>query len=328
MNKRIMVATDGEPGAMGAMRIARLLYERDGCHVAAVAVHEPTELYAFGAMGTATGFAPDYIEELASALEQRVTAQLAEVGFEVGRDCSVEVLTGSTAPSIARAAEEAGAELVLVGLRTYTLGERALGRETALRIIRLANVPVLGIPDRMTSLPTRIIVALDDGEFSIRAVHAVPSIMGAGATLHLAHALWGTEGEEPAAIEWMKTYRIGVEKRLSDLGEELAGRYAAKAEVHVLHGEPAAALLALADRTDAELIAAGSHGLGFLGRIFMGSVSSKLIRGAHCGVLVAPPAEPVAEPLATMSDREIVEALGRSAAAPVGEQVPATPPRG
>jgi hypothetical protein len=37
------------------------------------------------------------------------------------------------------------------------------------------------------------------------------------------------------------------------------------------------------------VIAAGSHGAGFLSRLVMGSVSTRLVRGATRMVLIAPP---------------------------------------
>jgi nucleotide-binding universal stress UspA family protein len=57
----------------------------------------------------------------------------------------------------------------------------------------------------------------------------------------------------------------------------------------MLDGDPALQLLRLAERIGAELIAAGSHGAGFFGRILMGSVSTRLVRRATCAVLVNPP---------------------------------------
>ena len=38
-----------------------------------------------------------------------------------------------------------------------------------------------------------------------------------------------------------------------------------------------------------DLIVAGSHGHNFLSRLLLGSVSTRLVRSAHCSVLVAPP---------------------------------------
>jgi nucleotide-binding universal stress UspA family protein len=69
-------------------------------------------------------------------------------------------------------------------------------------------------------------------------------------------------------------------------------------EFVLLHGDPAAELLAFAEQLQVDMIAAGTHGRSALGRLMLGSVSTKLIRTASCAVLVAPPCADVVEPAA------------------------------
>jgi hypothetical protein len=61
--------------------------------------------------------------------------------------------------------------------------------------------------------------------------------------------------------------------------------------VSILEGEPAREILAFAERRGLGLVAAGSHGLSFVGRLLMGSVSTRLIRGSRVPVLIVPPSE-------------------------------------
>src|SRR6185503_356574 len=63
----------------------------------------------------------------------------------------------------------------------------------------------------------------------------------------------------------------------------------ASVERRVLRGDPAKELLRQMAESDPDLIVAGSHGLNFLSRLLLGSVSTRLIRNANCSVLVAPP---------------------------------------
>jgi nucleotide-binding universal stress UspA family protein len=56
--------------------------------------------------------------------------------------------------------------------------------------------------------------------------------------------------------------------------------------VHVRLGPPAAEILQLAQEIGAHLILVGSHGRTGLKRVFMGSVSEKVVREAKCPVLV------------------------------------------
>lgn len=53
------------------------------------------------------------------------------------------------------------------------------------------------------------------------------------------------------------------------------------------YGSPGWEILARADETKADLIVAGSHGRSALGRLFLGSISQKVLTEAHCSVRVA-----------------------------------------
>lgn len=59
--------------------------------------------------------------------------------------------------------------------------------------------------------------------------------------------------------------------------------------VYVAAGEPASLLADLAEAVDAVLVVVGTHGRRGLRRFFLGSVASKVVRDAPCGVLVVRP---------------------------------------
>ncbi len=58
------------------------------------------------------------------------------------------------------------------------------------------------------------------------------------------------------------------------------------ARVHVLRGEPGAAICQLARDLSARAIVVGSRGRGRLKRAFLGSVSDHVVRNAPCSVIV------------------------------------------
>lgn len=60
-------------------------------------------------------------------------------------------------------------------------------------------------------------------------------------------------------------------------------------ETRIVDGNPKQALVREAERWKADLIVAGSHGRGFWGRMFLGSVSAALTRHAGCSVLIVRP---------------------------------------
>jgi nucleotide-binding universal stress UspA family protein len=59
-----------------------------------------------------------------------------------------------------------------------------------------------------------------------------------------------------------------------------------RAEFDVEVGDPADAIVALADRLEADLIVVGTHERSFLDRLLHGSVSGSVTRHAHCDVLI------------------------------------------
>lgn len=63
---------------------------------------------------------------------------------------------------------------------------------------------------------------------------------------------------------------------------------AATVDTVVLAGDPADQVLGFAERMDAALIATGSTGYGFFERLIVGSVATKVLRGATVSVLVVP----------------------------------------
>jgi nucleotide-binding universal stress UspA family protein len=82
--------------------------------------------------------------------------------------------------------------------------------------------------------------------------------------------------------------RAGIAPKLVAVARELEPPPGVRVEYVLLHGEPAHELLAFAEERRIDMIAAGAHGRSALGRLMLGSVSTTLVRKAHCWVLVAP----------------------------------------
>lgn len=288
MTGRILLATDGAPQSLGAVRVAAALAERDGCEVEVLTVLEPSSAYAAGyAFAVPVAVAgPDGIQ--ADELRGAVEAQLRAVGGAAA-GWPVRVELGAPARTVAACAEERGAAAIVLGLGRHAAVDRWLGRETALDVVRLAHVPVLAVPPEAGGLPRSALAATDFSPFSLDAAGRAAELLAPDGELHLAHVGMEAPREPAGGAEWLRTYEAGARERLEQTARGLADARHVRVRPHLLRGEPAAALLSFAERTGAEMLATGSHGYGFFTRLLMGSVSTRLLRGARCTVLVAPP---------------------------------------
>src|SRR5207237_10617373 len=87
-----------------------------------------------------------------------------------------------------------------------------------------------------------------------------------------------------------------AERELPKLAE--AEEYAGiEIEEVIVHGDPAAEIVRVADERQVDLIVISSHGRTGLGRIIFGSTAEAVVRHAHCPVLVVkPPPQDESEP--------------------------------
>ena len=269
---RVLLATHGGPSADGAVRVASLLAERLRLPRDIIAVISAPPVVD-GGYGLA--FVPSWPQrrDLAADLESAVRAQLARCG--VAPDGAPAIEFGPIASTIADRAEAAETAALVVGLGAHQLADRALGDETALRLAHIAAVPVLAVPADARALPRRAIAATDFSPSSAEAARTAARWIATGGTLYLAHAM-PASGEADAG------------DRLADFARTLSLPEGVRAEPMLLQGAPARALLELAERTECELIALGSHGYGAVRRLLLGSVASKLLRHSPRPVLVVP----------------------------------------
>jgi nucleotide-binding universal stress UspA family protein len=309
MRERLLVATDGKQGALGALRMALQIAERAEVRVEVLTVYETGDVYTAGWPDPVSSLPPRFAPPSVKGVRARVRAQLAEAGSGAA-EWPLTVAMGRVAPTIARVAVERRASLILLGLHQPGAVERWFSREMLLRLIHLAHVPVVAVPQEAGALPRKVVLAVDFSQFAQRAASAVMQLVGAGAQLHLAHVVripaW-TEGSSgwigsTEVGETGKTYTTADERRLGALATELECPAEVDVIPHLLSGEPGPEILQLAAEVNADLIASGSHGAGFLGRIVMGSVSSRLVHGARCSLLIAPPEKVPAE-LLDLSER-------------------------
>lgn len=227
----------------------------------------------------------DYVESRRSELLAAAAAQLRQNVSDADA-WRVEVASGSPAPTIADVAEEIGASLIVMGLGKHDLFDRVFGSETALRVMRHARTPVLAVPQNWIGIPRRVLVAVDFGPASLRAARAAMHIVAPGSTIFFAHV--ATNVADPAfGNEFAAVYEASLKDEFDRFIAAVGVPDDVTIEYATLYGDAARTLLAWAKTNNTDMIVAGTHGRNVIARLFVGSVASKLVRGAQCAVLVA-----------------------------------------
>jgi nucleotide-binding universal stress UspA family protein len=286
---RLLVATDQTPQVAGALRLAKRLAETRDAEVQVVSVVEPIPIFGASAAELVSYTRAELEQSGRPGMYRRIGATLADLGGAAG-SWPVRVEVGTPAPTIVQAADEIGATMILLGLGRHALSDRWLGSETALRVMRLSHVPVFAVPAAAEELPRRVVVAIDFTDLSVAAARAAMHVASPDADIHLAHVL--VRPPDSLLVRgplWIRDQEDRVVEQLDTLRARLRREGSRFVETHLLDGDPAGEILHLARRLDADLVAAGSHGIGFFGRILMGSVSTRLVRRSNCAVLIAPP---------------------------------------
>ena len=279
----IVVATDGTSQSEQAIAIARALAARDGSEIRVLTV---VDHFPIPWGGVDRKIVSEYERSLQIEASAKAKRQITSFGVE---SWPVSVETGDPATIITALAKNVDARLILVGLGGHGATARLFGSETALRLVRVSHTPVLAVAPQFRDLPRRIVVGTDFSEASIEAARLALELAAKGATVSLVHVVpW--ERKEYIPEDWFRAHEERVGAELTRVTRWLDESKKFHTSPRILYGKPASALLAYAQEFGADLIVAGSHGRGLVGRLLAGQTIAKLIRGARCSVLVVPAA--------------------------------------
>jgi len=276
----LLLATDGTDQSDAAVTFAFLLSLKNQSDVIALTVVDRAPI-PWGAVDPSVVL--EYERGQLEAAQRKATAQVERLA---SKEWTIEVRSGEPAATIAALARESGAQLVVVGLGGHGPAARFFGNETALRLMRVSQTPVLAV-SHLRGLPSRIAVAMDFSEASIEAARLAIDIAASGATLTLVHVVpW--ERNEYVPEQWFRDHESYIAGQLKRVAGWLNHHDKVRIHQKILYGKPGPSILACAENLEADLIVAGTHGRGFLGRALGGQTVAKLVRGARRSVLVLP----------------------------------------
>ena len=178
----------------------------------------------------------------------------------------------------------------------------------------------------MNGFPEKILLATDGLENTARAARAAVDLANrGGAELHVIH-VWHTVPSPH--------YAGFIRRGLQDAGREtleeqvrwIESKGGTVAEAHLREGQAVGGIIEQAEAIGAELLVAGSRGMGRLGRLALGSVSTGLAHRSPCPVLIvregedAWPPERVLVGYGSFEDTERAGLLGASLARALGAE--------
>lgn len=267
----ILVAVDVPDGTQALIDGAKSLASRFGAHIHIVHVFDPKR---------SDREPPRDEERDRTTLSEAVSAAFPENG---GVPVEVHTFRGRPDEIILREAQRIRADAIVLGPhRSRGRSDRVLG-STAESLLRRATVPCLVLNAPFELPLKRIMVPTDFSTPARRATHAALA--------------WSESGGERATVKLV--HAAGAANLISD-DEDLETDLAMEArslsegfdppETRLLRtaSDPAGALIDFAIRDGVGLLVMGTSGMGALGRAFLGSVSSEVLRRADFPLLLIP----------------------------------------
>ncbi len=221
----------------------------------------------------------DVEAEAEAALERAaVLARKAGVGSEA------RILAGSPAEALVDEANELDADLICLGPDAGVLGGAVRIGRVAEHVMRRAGSSVMLARSAGVEFPARILCGVDGSEASAETAALAGGIAAASrAEIHLLHVVpvfrgrdaeWTLEEGEPSPPELEASVVAAAASGVVPIRDMAMGR-------------PEHALVAAAERQEADLLVVGHRGVKGVSRVVLGSVSEHCAEHAPCSVLVA-----------------------------------------
>lgn len=139
-----------------------------------------------------------------------------------------------------------------------------------------------------------IVVGTDGSDTATQAVReAVDMAKATGATLELVSAyapvaesrLRAERRDAPEDVQWAINPKQEVELSLSDAAD-IARESGVKVNTHAVQGDPADAIIEVAEKQNSDVVIVGNKGMTGAKRFLLGSVPDKISHHAPCSVLI------------------------------------------
>ncbi|GAB4376781.1 MAG: hypothetical protein Kow00121_24570 [Elainellaceae cyanobacterium] len=132
----------------------------------------------------------------------------------------------------------------------------------------------------------QVLVPLDFSDEAFKALRDALAFVGDASHLHVLHVLHKLEPTEPGVV-WQTLDETTRSKNVERaFYEEFSEPEYRAVQLSIVTGDPSSEILDYAKTHNISLIVIPSQGRNGIGRFFLGSVAERVIRYAHCPVLV------------------------------------------
>jgi nucleotide-binding universal stress UspA family protein len=269
----ILLATDGSEDAAQATTAAVDIAKRSGSELHLIHVWHDVRTHRAHAFVKS-----ELRREGREVLDQEVQ-RIGEMGGTVTQS---HLREGRTFEEVIKLGDELDAGLLLVGSHGYRGLRRMLMGSHSEDIVHHADRPVLVVRCGENVWPPARIVAGDDFSEDAGKAAELAANLGKlfGAPMLLLHAVPLLSQVSSEAVEAKLEHRAG---ELEDILQQ-------RPQTSIVAGDSAEVLIEEAQEgEDPTLVVVGSRGLGLVGRLRLGSVSTKVVRAGLGAVLVYPP---------------------------------------
>lgn len=242
--------------------------------------------------------AADEITVQAASVREQIANRIAAVAPRGSKDPAIALRTGDYVQTIARAAEEANADLIILGSQQRKPLAPLVGT-TAEKIIALAGRPAL-IVNLDGSVPYEsVVIAAELSDAFVRVVRVARSLrVLESASVSVVHGfespyrgpLYAEGFDLHAARRNLEEWERAAKRRLL-LKLDSAGVESSRFRLVFHQARPVGAIQRIVRSSQPELLVIGTKDRSILNRIMQGSTSNDLLRTIECDLLVAAPEE-------------------------------------
>jgi nucleotide-binding universal stress UspA family protein len=282
----VIVACDGAPASQESLfNAARRVGATLARPIQVLGVCEPTPAVAAGMDVIPVPLELDEMRRVSMLEDIRRTVSISAVGDPQWR---AEVKVGSPARTLADEAKRLNATMLVMGIGRHNPLDRLFGTETTLATLRESEIPVLAVGMNFPVAPTHAVVGMDFSAACLQATRLAMTLVGAQGRITLVHVRPRFEHPSADWQAWDADYGRTLPPLFEQVREQLQVPATMQLETEVVRGDPAPALLSFAQQGNADLIALGTQRHGFIERLVVGSVATRVMRTARCAVLAVP----------------------------------------